>query len=313
MKIIRIFFKQMLEGLKNVFKQGWMSFSAILTISVALSLASILIIVVQNVDSATKNLENDLKIVVRLEDDAKKDEVMDSIRKLDNVKEVSFKSKDESLEAFKKQHGDGEIFKQYEGKNNPLKNLLLIRVNDKSKIEETASKIGPSAEQRKEYEKTKEPLSDKFIVGVYDLDTGGATTKKIVGIFSDIRFFGIVIIGFVLVVSFILISNTIRMTIIARRNQIQIMRLVGASNFFIRLPFFFEGIFIGVLGSLIPIATIMFGYPEFVASQTNALNNNVTFLAPGSIIYTTSLGILGLGVIVGAFASLLSITRYLRK
>lgn len=312
MRVIRIFFKQLIEGFKSVFKQGWMSFSAILTIAVALFLASVLFIVVQNVDSGTKKLEDDLKIVVRMEDNADKTQVMDIVKNIDNVKEVTYKSKDDSLKEFENQYGSSEIFKNYQGSNNPLKDLLLIRVFDKSKIEETAAKIGPSKEQRSESEKTATPLPETFVAGIYDLDTGGSTTKKIVDIFANIRLFGFIVIGFVLVVSFILISNTIRMTIIARRNQIQIMRLVGASNFFIRLPFFFEGIFIGIFGSLIPIAGVIFGYPAFIQEQGARLGT-IKLIPANEIIYQTSIYILCVAVFVGAFASLLSITRYLRK
>lgn len=312
MRVIRIFFKQLIEGLKSIFKQGWMSFSAILTITVALFLASVLFIVVQNVDAGTKKLEDDLKIVVRLEDNAEKDIIINRVKQISNVKEVVYKSKDASLKEFEKQYGSSEIFKNYEGANNPLKNLLLVRVVDKSQIEKTAEKIGPSKSERAESEKTAIPLPDKFIPGIYDLDTGGTTTKKIVDIFANIRMFGFIVIGFVLVVSFILISNTIRMTIIARRNQIQIMRLVGASNFFIRLPFFFEGIFIGIFGSLMPIAGVIFGYTEFIKSQGSRLGT-MQLIPAGEIVNQTSIYILVVAVCVGAFASLLSITRYLRK
>lgn len=308
--------------MKSIFKQGWMSFSAIVTISVALSLASILFVVVQNVDATTKRLEDDLKIVLRLEDkdasattEQRQEQIktiMKQVKGVANVKEVTFKSKDESLEKFKAQLGDGQLFDAYKDDKNPLKDLLLIRVNDKSKIEETASKIGPSQKQREDYEKTQIPLSDKYVLGVYDYATGGSDTQKIVEIFSTIRLFGYIIIGFVLVVSLVLISNTIRMTIIARRNQIQIMRLVGASNFFIRLPFFFEGIFIGLLGAVVPVLTIIYGYTEFVASQTSQ-GSTIQYLSAGEIIYSTSIYVVVIGVAVGAIASLLSITRYLRK
>lgn len=311
MRVIRIFFKQLIEGLKSIFKQGWMSFSAILTITVALFLASVLFIVVQNVDTGTKKLEDDLKIVVRLEDTANKEAVINQIKQISNVKEVTFKSKDASLKEFENQYGSSEIFKNYEGANNPLKNLLLIRVVDKGQIEKTATKIGPTKAQRAESEKTATPLGG-FVEGVYDLDTGGATTKKIVDIFANIRLFGYIVIGFVLVVSFVLISNTIRMTIIARRNQIQIMRLVGASNFFIRLPFFFEGIFIGILGSVLPIVGVIFGYSEFIKTQGSRLGT-MQLIPASQIVYETSAYILIVAITVGAIASLISITRYLRK
>lgn len=305
----------MLEGLKSVFKQGWMSFSAIITISVALSLASVLFVVVKNVDATTYKLENDIKIVVRLDDDAVKDDVIKKIKTDSNVSEIDYKTKDESLENIKKQYGDGKIFDSYNGANNPLKNVLYVRVKDKTKIEDTAKKIGPTQDERRKYEETKDEqtMPEIKVPGVYDVESGGTTTKKIVDVFSAIRLFGVIIIGFVLVVAFVLISNTIRMTIVARRNQIQIMRLVGASSFFIRMPFFFEGIFIGILGSVIPVATIVFGYSEFVNSQKTAQLSSMQFLPANQIVYSTAIYIVIIGVCVGAFASLMSITRYLRK
>lgn len=314
MQIFRIFFKQMSEGLKSIFKQGWMSFSAILTISVALLLASVLFVIVENVNAAAQTLEDNLQIVVRVEDGADRATIEAKIKEIPNVESVSFKTKDESLKEMEERFGNAEsqIWKSYEGDNNPLKDLFLVKVKDKEQIEDTANKIGVSESERQELDLTgAKPDPTKYIEGVYDLNSGGSDTQKIVDIFASVRIVGIGVIGLVLFVAFILISNTIRMTIIARRSQIQIMRLVGASNSFIRLPFFFEGIFIGILGSIIPIAAVYFGYKQL--NVTNKVITGIQLLPANQIIPQTTLAIIAISIAVGALASLLSISRYLRS
>jgi cell division transport system permease protein len=122
----------------------------------------------------------------------------------------------------------------------------------------------------------------------------------------------IAVIALILVTAF-LISNTIKITIFSRRQEISIMRLVGTSNTVIKLPFIVEGFTLGVIGSIIPILLTIFGYTflyDYVGG--NLFSELVVLVSPNSIVYTTSLVLLIVGGLVGMFGSLNAVRRYLK-
>ena len=122
-----------------------------------------------------------------------------------------------------------------------------------------------------------------------------------------------VIVAALIVVTIFLITNTIKITIFSRRNEINIMRLVGTSNTVIKLPYLFEGLMLGIFGSLIPILLTIFGYTYFYESMGGIiLSNLVELTKPGSIIFSTSLALLIIGGVVGMFASLRAVRKYLK-
>ncbi|MEG2708604.1 MAG: FtsX-like permease family protein, partial [Vagococcus sp.] len=145
-------------------------------------------------------------------------------------------------------------------------------------------------------------------------DYGGQNSDKILAISKNVRLWGSIGAVFLIAVAIFLISNTIRITIISRKREIQIMRLVGARNGFIRWPFFLEGAFIGVLGSIVPVLLISFGYSQVYYFFTKSMIASASYelVSPTSLVLQLNGLLLVIGVVIGSFGSVLSMRRFLK-
>lgn len=180
--------------------------------------------------------------------------------------------------------------------DNPFQDSYIIKVKDVRDINETVTTI---------------KNLDKIDLVKYSESTIGELIK----IFDAIKTGTIIlVVGLILVTAF-LINNTIKITIFSRRNEIDIMRLVGTSNTVIKLPFLFEGLFIGVLGSIIPILITIFGYnyayDALSSLGTSNLLSVIKLVNPDAIVYKASLIILIIGAVVGMFGSVKAVRKYL--
>jgi len=236
MKAFRIVERSIRDAFKSVFRNFSLSMASILCATITLLVVSISLIIAGNVDNATKDLEKELSIVVYLEKDATEDDINflnSSISKLDSVEKVTYKSKDEwKLEMSEYNSSFSTIFDNYE--ENPLLDSFNVKVSD-------ITNIGSVTENIRKMDK------------VESANYGESTIDTIVSVFDVVEHATIVIVIALVFVTAFLITNTIKLTIYSRRNEIEIMRLVGASNIAIKLPFVFEGFIIGVLGSIIPL------------------------------------------------------------
>ena len=149
------------------------------------------------------------------------------------------------------------------------------------------------------------PLKDTFQIKVKDVNKINDTAEDI----KSLEYIQTALV----VVTVFLIINTIKLTISARKREISIMRLVGASNFSIKLPFVIEGMFLGILGSIIPIIFMIYGYMYFYNKTDGYLYSEIVkLIQPDPFIYQCSIILLVLGVIVGMFGSLSAVRRYLK-
>ena len=180
--------------------------------------------------------------------------------------------------------------------NNPFQDSYIVSVKDVRDINETVTTI--------------KNLDNVDIVKYSESMIG-----ELINIFDAIKTGTIcLVVGLVLVTAF-LINNTIKITIFSRRNEIDIMRLVGTSNAVIKLPFLFEGLFIGVLGAIIPIIVTIFGYTYIYNAVSSLGTSNILSIikltSPELIVYKTSLFILIIGAVVGMFGSVKAVRKYL--
>ncbi len=152
-----------------------------------------------------------------------------------------------------------------------------------------------------------------MIKNVEKADYGGDYSDKVVKISEGVRKWGIIGSIVLLFIAIFLISNTIRITIMTRRREIQIMRLVGAKNSFIRWPFFLEGAWIGVLGAIVPILVTIFGYQKlFSYLNRELLKVGYTLVTPGNLIPQVIGTMLVVGIFIGSLGSVLSMRRFLK-
>lgn len=300
MRAIRIFFRSISESFKSVFRNFSLSLASISCITITLILVGFSMILSFNVNNFTAEIEKDLNIVIFLDrgvDDKDIEQVKKEILRIENVneKELVFNSKNDVKESMQE---ESEVFESvlsnYTEETNPLQDTYLVKVDNIELIGETADKI-------------------KKIEHVDIVKYGEGAVEELVKIFDIVKNVTYVVVIALVVVTAFLITNTIKITIQSRKREIEIRRLVGASNAFIRQPFFFEGIILGVLGSIVPILVCCVGYQYLFDRLGGQLFTAIIKLVqPSSIIYLIMIVLVAVGALVGAFGSYLSVRKYLK-
>lgn len=288
------------DAFRNFFRNFVLSITALASINVALIVVSISILIGINFDSFISSSEQDLKVVMLISNDIAEESIGTieaEITSDERVKSVEYSSKEEQLEMVKTEMPEiEEIASQYEGEENPLNRVFYIKINDAGEIAE---------------------FVDEYAIKDYveDIKYGKEYIDRIVDLFYYSRIVTIVIIGSLLLVALFIVSNTIRITIYTRREQVDIMKLVGASNYHIRMPYIYEGMLIGFFGSIVPIIITIFGY-QYAYDKYHDADVVKTFLnvvEPTPIVYYIAGGLLAMGIVVGMFGSAISIRKFIRK
>lgn len=294
--MIRTFFRHLLESLKSLKRNGWMTVASATAVAISLTLLGIFLALIMNATKLAEDIENNVDISV-LVDIGTNQEDIDKLKKeledLPNVKSVEFSSKDEELK--KLEESMGSVWSMFEGDSNPLYDNFIV----KAKNPQTIKKVAKQAAKLK---------------NVHRADYGGLVSDKILKITKGMRTWGLGAAVLLVFVAVFLISNTIRITIMSRQREIQIMRLVGAKNGYIRWPFFLEGAWIGVVGSILPCLIIFFGYKAAyrVLSQPQILGASYRLLTPETFSIQIMLLLVGIGILIGALGSVISMRRFLK-
>ena len=298
MKPFRMLGRSIRDAFKSVIRNFSLSLASISCITITLIIVAIAIIASFNVQNFTKEIERDMTIVVFLENDATEEDVelvKGKIEKINNVDNYKFQSK---VDVKKQMQAESEVFNrvldEWEDDESPLKDTFQVKVKEIEKIGKTANQI-------------------QSIEKVSVVRYGEGMVDKMVTAFSSIEkvTYGIVIA--LVIVTVFLIINTIKLTISARKREISIMRLVGASNFTIKTPFIVEGMILGLFGSIVPIMLSTYGYLAFYNHFDGYLFSElIQLIKPEPFIYTTSLMVLVIGIIVGMIGSASAVKRYLK-
>lgn len=298
MKNVRIIIRNIRDGFKNVFRNISLSVASISCITVTLIIVAVSIMGSLNVENFTKLISNDFTIVAFMENKAtKKDEsrILEDINKLSNVESVTYRSKDDVAKEMKESSDTfNGIISSWEKSENPLSDTYSVKVKDLEKIEKTAKQI-------------------KKIKGVEIVKYGEGMVDSMVSIFKIIeRVLIVAVVGLVVVTSF-LIANTIKITIFSRQEEIEIKRLVGASNFSIKQPFAIEGLIIGILGSIIPVLVTIYGY-SFLYEKTGGklFSQFIRLVKPFPFVIYVSLILILIGATVGMIGSNRAVRKYLK-
>lgn len=293
------------EGTKNVGRNGWMSIASISSIAVSLFILGVFMLLALNVSKVADQVDSQAQISVYLQLDinkAKTEEVERSIKRIPEVKSVTFVSKAEGLERFRKSMGEAgkAALQGYENENNPLPDMFEVEAFDPQKIGFVAKQI----------EALNETDPQKSIM---DVKYGKDAIEKLFKITNAIRNIGLLIVIGLAVMAMFLISTTIKMTILARRREISIMKLVGATNGFIRWPFFIEGAIIGLLGSALTTAVLLFGYGQIMSKTSSTVGlYQLEYLSLNEISFTVGGTVILLGTLLGIWGSTISVRKYLK-
>ena len=298
MKLFRMIGRSIRDALKSVIRNFSLSLASISCIAITLIIVAVAIVASLNVQNFTREIEKDMTIVVFLDNKATQEdakEVENKIKKLSNVSKYTYQTKQDVKE---KMQQESEVFntvlETWEDEDSPLKDTFQVKVKEIEKIKETAEKI--------------EKINNVAVVRY-----GEGMVDKMVSAFSSVQKVTYGIVGALILVTIFLIVNTIKLTISARKREISIMRLVGASNFTIKTPFIIEGMILGMFGSIIPIVLTMYGYSAFYKHFNGYLFSElIKLIKPEPFIYQTSLAILGIGIIVGMIGSAGAVRKYLK-
>ena len=284
--------KHFKTSLVNLWRNGAMTFSSIFAVTITLLLIGVISVLALNVQDISANIEEGVRIYVKLErsiDENAENEVGKQIKQLKGVASATYFSKDEELsKLIDKQGEDGkELFESYRD-DNPLGAAYEVEAKDPTKLASLAKKI-------------------KDIPNVNSVNYGGDSTQSMVSTLNTIQTGGTVFIVGLVIVALFMISNTIKITITARSTEISIMRMVGASNWYIRIPFMLEGMLIGLFGAIIPILVLVYGYGALYNYTGGSLMSSMLVLkAPMPFIRDFSFILAGLGAGVGLIGSALS-------
>nr|WP_263324854.1 permease-like cell division protein FtsX [Neobacillus sp. Marseille-Q6967] len=285
------------ESLKSITRNGWMTFASVSAVTVTLILVGVFFVIMMNLNRVAQTIEEDVQIRVHIdvaanEEDQKK--LQSAIENIPEVNTVTYSSKEQELEALIKSMGeDGQAFKLFE-QDNPLNDVFIVKTKNPNDTMKAAEKIG-----KLEY----------VSKAVY----GKGTVEKLFNFINASRNVGIVLIAGLFFTAIFLISNTIKITIIARRREIKIMRLVGATNAFIRWPFFLEGLWLGILGSILPIILLSIAYYNAYQYLAPKLVGNFIQILPFEpFVYQVSGLLILMGALIGVWGSLMSVRKFLK-
>ncbi|MEH7235841.1 permease-like cell division protein FtsX [Bacillus sp. JJ1562] len=294
---LNTFFRHLRESAKNLGRNGWMTFASVSAVTVTLLLVGVFLVIMMNLNSMATSLEKDVRISVHMEltsTQEQQDALKAEIVKIPEVGDVTFSSKDEELDNMINSFGeDGKIFALYE-QSNPLHDVFVVKTKEPQAIMKVAEQI-------------------EKMENVYSVNYGKGKVEKIFSSVGVSRNIGIGLIVGLLFTAMFLISNTIKITIFARQREIEIMKLVGATNSFIRWPFFLEGLFLGILGSIIPIGIIL-GFYNFLYNLIQPQLNGtfLELLSFNPFAFQVTGLLLLVGAFIGVWGSLMSVRKFLK-
>lgn len=291
----RMVFRHVADGCKNVGRNGWMSFAAVSAVAVTLFILGVFLILAMNINNIAKTVEQQVEVRAFAELDVTDDQlkaIESALKAMPEVKHVQYISKEDGLKQLKRDLGDSRLLEGLE--TNPLPDSFRVKTIDPEKSKQVAAKI-------------------EQLDGVEKAEYGEAFTDTLFRVTKTVRNIGIVLIVMLGLTSMFLISNTIRLTIIARRREIEIMKLVGATNWFIRWPFFIEGMLIGLIGAIAPALLLTFGYYSLATNVMDRFELWFIDILPAyPLVFEVMALLLAIGAIIGAAGSFLSVRRFLK-
>lgn len=299
MRGIRTIRRYIRDAAKSVIRNFSLSLASISCIAITLIVVSFSIIISYNVENFTEQIRKDVTMVIFLDSNATEQDsnrIEKAIRDTNNVEKLTFKSKKEQASDFAK---EDEVFStivnSWSENNNPLLDSFELKLKDVEQIKDVANKI-------------------KKMDKVNSVSYGEDMVNQLITIFDVVKKVSIIAVLALIIVTAFLIANTIKLAIYARKREIEIMRLVGASNISIKIPFVIEGLFLGLIGSILPIIITIYGYTSLYDFFGGKIFNSslARLIQPTPFVYLASLLLMVIGILVGMFGSWQAVKKYLK-
>ena len=283
------------ETYKSIRRNGFMSFASISTVAVSLLVLGMFLMIFLNTNNLAQYLESQVQVSVYMQDSATDKElaaVKEKLTKMPGVVKVTQVSKQQALERFKKRLGDQEQLLNSLGKDNPFPNSFEVQVDSPERIKVLTPQLGqlPKVE------------TAKF---------GQEVVEHLFQLTKILRFGGILLVIFLAMATLFIISNTIRLTVFARRKEVIIMKYVGATDWFIRWPFLLEGMTLGFFGAVLASVLINSIYSGLL-ERIHATLAFLPLLSPSPLLLYVDLFLLVAGTGIGALGSYISLRKFLR-
>ncbi len=294
--------------LPSIFREAFQSFdrNRLMTVAAAVSIVAALIILgifvllSNNIQLATQNAESNLEIKVFLKEDVtqeQKDQIYQKLSADSNISTIRYESKAEALDNFSNQIQDySQLMGAYTGDNNPLPESYVLTVNSGDNIQDVVSLANSLQDNGVEYVKYGENYVNSLL-----------RFNKFINIIS------ITILVVMSVIALFLIYNTIRLTVVNRSREIQIMKYVGATNFYIQAPFILQGVLLGCISALIAVLFIRGAYLYALGMVNGSVLLSVSenFVSPNTVFVELAAIFLVYGLVVGAVGSYIATRRFL--
>ncbi len=283
------------EGLKGVFSHGFRSFASVTVIAACLIIMGSFALLGVNVDNIIKDMETESQILAFVDENLSQDDARlmeGAIRTLSNVRDVQFITREEAMEKYKSNFEDTSIFEGIDA--SVFRNRYVVYLNDITLMSTTAQAL-------------------KSIPGVADVNAEESIAQGFITVRNVVSVVTAILVVILLVVSIFMMSNTIKLATFTRREEIAVMKMVGASNGFIRFPFVVEGLILGLLGAGVGFL-LEWGIYNFISNRImESFGGNLFRAMSFSVIMTPLLAVyLALGVLVGAFGGAMAIRNYLK-
>ncbi|TEB17693.1 Cell division protein FtsX [Pelotomaculum sp. FP] len=282
------------EAFQSVLRNSWLSLASIGVVAVSLLILGSSLLLVLNANNIAANLESSVEISVFLKDETSSDQIKElenRIKGQPEVAEVHFVSKAQALEEMKKNLGDNQDVLAGLEEKNPLPDALRIKTISVEQVE-------PLARQLESFEQ------------VDQVRYGQGVVEKLLALSKWVRTAGLVTMLLLGIAAVFLIATTIRLSVFARRKEIGIMKMLGATNWFVRFPFLLEGMFLGLTGSLLAVIAVYFGYLSLI----DRIEISLPFfqlVSDRSVLVPLVEALLGLGLGIGVAGSMISLRKFL--
>lgn len=276
-------------------RNGLMTLASISTVALSLFMLGVFLCGVMNLNNMASNLENQVQLSVYLKDGLTTEQIMDTgkqIKAIPNLKQLEFVNKEQAMKDFKERLGEQQQLVNALDGVNPLPNSYVLTFEKPEDVKQTAKLV-------------------TTFEGVESTHYGQDIIEELFRITQIIRFGGIVLIAFLAGATLFIISNTIRLTVFARRKEIAIMKYVGATNGFIRWPFLIEGMLLGLIGAIIAVICVGWLY-SFITIEVSRSLAFFPLVPMFPFFYDVILYLLAGGIVVGAIGSTISLRQYMK-
>ena len=290
------------EGVRNLWANRLMSAASIGVLTACLLLIGASTMFSLNIRNMMDYVESQNEIVVFVEEDATQEmltSLEEDLKAIENVNEVTLVTKAEALEKRKKDFGDAAfLLEDYNDENNPLLDSFVVTLDDIALLDDSVREM-----QLKDH--------------VYTVSATKEVASAMVSLSNVVTVAGFIIVAILIIVSAVIISNTIRLTIYNRRKEIHIMKCVGATDFFIKLPFIIEGVLLGLISATISYIVLWIVYEWMYTNLAGTYNSWFSAMVSSILPFSDFGGILALaflaaGLCVGIFGSGIFVRKHLR-